>query len=110
MPLLHFGIFVHQFSISISGKKMEIGLQIVAAANATIPFKRVMTAGTMQQVQTLNPGAAPQTACECALKRRIAQQGIGSEIDERIGPFCGRFAGGFARFWRLHAYLSIDSH
>jgi hypothetical protein len=33
-----------------------------------------MTAGTMQQVQTLNPGAAPQTACECALKRLIAQQ------------------------------------
>jgi len=28
----------------------------------------------MQQVQTLNPGAAPQTACECALKRLISQQ------------------------------------
>ena len=33
-----------------------------------------MTAGAMQQVQTFNPGAAPQTACECALKRPIAQQ------------------------------------
>ncbi len=70
---------------------MEIELQIVAAANATIPFKRVMTAGTMQQVQTLNPGAAPQTACECALKRLIAQQIAAAGV-------VSMFSGGFEVF------------